>query len=170
LLVYYFDEAGFSLQPVVPYGWLKPDSAVTLSSGSHHRRLNVLGMMQCNGEFDSYVFEGSVDSEVVIACIDAFINRLRRRGETLPVVLVLDNAAIHDGPDFQEHVLQWQHQGLTLKYLPPYSPELNMIEILWKRIKYQWLPLDATETWDTLVAAVEDILKNIGSKYQLTFT
>jgi transposase len=28
---------------------------------------------------------------------------------------------------------------LILKYLPPYSPELNLIEILWRHIKYRWL-------------------------------
>jgi len=30
-----------------------------------------------------------------------------------------------------------------LHWLPPYSPELNLIEILWRKIKYQWLPLRA---------------------------
>ena len=29
------------------------------------------------------------------------------------------------------------------QYLPPYSPELNLIEILWRRIKYTWLPFSA---------------------------
>ncbi|MGZ5009025.1 MAG: transposase [Methylobacter sp.] len=29
-------------------------------------------------------------------------------------------------------------------FLPPYSPELNHIEVLWKKIKYGWL------SWDSL--------------------
>jgi transposase len=155
---------------VVPYGWLKPDSSISCPSGSHHRRINAVGIMQCNGAFESYLFEGSVDADVVIACIDAFITTLRHSGENLPVVLVLDNAAIHDTPEFRERSLWWKQNGLTLKYLPKYSPELNMIEILWKRIKYHWMPIDATESWETLVAAVEEILKNVGSKYQITFS
>jgi transposase len=32
---------------------------------------------------------------------------------------------------------------LIIKYLPPYSPELNLIEILWRRIKYTWLPFSS---------------------------
>jgi hypothetical protein len=32
---------------------------------------------------------------------------------------------------------------LIIKYLPPYSPELNLIEILWRFMKYYWLPFSA---------------------------
>lgn len=169
MAVYYFDEAGFSLQPVVPYGWQRADSNILgCTSGSHHRRLNVLGMLQCNGDFDSYMIEGPVNSDVVIACIDAFITRLRGGITELPVVIVLDNASIHTG-EIDEARKRWRKQGVRLKYLPPYSPELNMIEILWRRIKYQWLPLDATESWEALLSSVEHVLKNIGSEYRITF-
>lgn len=34
-------------------------------------------------------------------------------------------------------------RGLFIYYLPPYSPELNLIEILWSFIKYAWLPFNA---------------------------
>lgn len=39
----YFDEAGFSLVPVIPYAWQAPGQQIALPSQSHHRRLNVLG-------------------------------------------------------------------------------------------------------------------------------
>lgn len=169
LAVYYFDEAGFSLQPVVPYGWQRADSDILgCTSGSHHRRMNVLGMLQCNGGFDSFMIEGSVTSDVVIACIDEFIRHLRDGITDLPVVIVLDNASIHTGA-IDEARTRWRKLGVRLQYLPPYSPELNMIEILWRRMKYQWLPLDATESWEALVSGIEHVLKNIGSEYQITF-
>lgn len=169
LVLYFLDEAGFSLQPVVPYGWQKRDTLRGCTSGSHHRRLNVIGMMQCNGDFDSYMIEGSVNVDVVIACIDAFIRRVRRDVTALPIVLVLDNASIHKG-EIDEHRQQWLSQGVSLKYIPPYSPELNKIEILWRRMKYQWLSIDATESWEALDSAVEHVLKGVGSEYQITFT
>lgn len=169
LIVCYLDESGFSLQPVVPYGWQRSDSQISCTSNSHHRRLNVIGLLQCNGTFDSYTVEGTITTDVVIACIEQFIERLRESEPDLPVVIVLDNARIHKG-EIEEHRRRWQKQKVRLKYLPTYSPELNMIEILWRRIKYQWLPLEATESWEALVAAVEHILKNIGSEYQITFT
>lgn len=169
LALYYLDEAGFSLQPIVPYGWQKRDTVVGCTSSNHHRRLNVIGMLQCNGDFDSYTSEESVTGDVVVACIDAFITRLRGDGMDLPVVIVLDNASIHTSVG-EECRRRWRKQKVRLKYLPAYSPELNMIEILWRRMKYQWLPLHATDNWASLVAAVENILKNIGTEYQITFS
>lgn len=116
------------------------------------------------------MIEGTVTSEVVIACIDAFIRRLREGDlPRLPVVLVLDNASIHNSEEFLENLHRWAAQGVTLRFLPRYCPELNMIEILWRRIKYHWLPLDATQSWEKLCASVEYVLKGIGTEYQITF-
>ncbi|MCK5719945.1 MAG: transposase [Thiomargarita sp.] len=56
----------------------------------------------------------------------------------------------------------WQQQGLFIRFLPKYSPSLNPIEILWRFIKYQWLPFSAYLSFDSLVQNVEFILANIG--------
>ncbi len=58
---------------------------------------------------------------------------------------------------------------MALYYLPGYSPELNLIEILWRFIKYGWLPFSAYLNFQTLVEAVEDILMKGGSQYKITF-
>jgi transposase len=167
LVIGYLDEVGFSLQSVVPYGWQRPESQLGCQTGSHHRRINAIGLLQVNCEFDSYIFEESITGDVVVACIDRFIEHLRKETD-LPIVIVLDNASIHTKP-LEPHLKRWKKQGVRLKYLPKYSPELNIIEILWRHIKYYWLPLNATESWEKLVAAVEDVLSQIGEKYQITF-
>jgi hypothetical protein len=43
------------------------------------------------------------------------------------------------------------------------------VEILWRKIKYEWLPLDAYLNFKTLTASLFEILKGIGSKYRITF-
>jgi len=53
--------------------------------------------------------------------------------------------------------------------LPTYSPQLNIIEILWRFIKYSWLNTDAYESWKSLVKAVEDVLRDVGEKYKINF-
>jgi transposase len=53
-------------------------------------------------------------------------------------------------------------------FLPPYSPELNRIEILWRKIKYEWLTFKNRDT-KTLRADFNEILDNFGTKYQLSF-
>ncbi len=48
----------------------------------------------------------------------------------------------------------------------PYSPELNLIEILWRKIKYNWLPLRAYLSFDHLQSELKNILDQFGSKYK----
>jgi DDE superfamily endonuclease len=42
-----------------------------------------------------------------------------------------------------------------VKYWPSYAPELNLIEILWRCIKYYWLPFSAYTSFQCLCEAVE---------------
>ena len=46
---------------------------------------------------------------------------------------------------------------MMLFYLPPYSPELNMIEILWKQAKYHWRRF-ITWTHDTIDSEIDALL------------
>jgi transposase len=75
----------------------------------------------------------------------------------------------HTSHAFKARHSTWEQQQLFLYYLSPYSPELNLIEVVWCFIKYHWLPFTAYETYQTLKQAVEEILTNFGTKYQITF-
>ena len=50
---------------------------------------------------------------------------------TKPLVIVLDNASIQRARAIQPALKLLEEKGITLKFLPPYSPELNRIEKLW---------------------------------------
>ena len=49
--------------------------------------------------------------------------------------LVIDNASIHTSRAVNDKWDEWKEAGLNLFFLPTYSPELNLIEILWRKIK-----------------------------------
>ena len=88
----------------------------------------------------------------MIVCIDKFCETLKKK-----TVLVLDNSSIHRSNALLEKQEEWLELGLTLFFLPTYSPELNIIEILWRFIKYKWLDVKAYSSWKSLVEAVEEI-------------
>jgi hypothetical protein len=44
-----------------------------------------------------------------------------------------------------------------------------IIEILWRFIKYQWMEIDAYESWSSLVNAVENIFVKFGTEYIINF-
>lgn len=117
-----------------------------------------------DNEFQSYTFECSVDSEIVVTCFDNFCKKLKKK-----TVVVIDNAPIHLSEEFEENIPKWESKNLFIKYLPAYSPELNLIEILWRFIKYHWLPFSAYSSFQTLVENVEEILKQVGEKYEICF-
>lgn len=100
----------------------------------------------------------------MIACIDKFCETLEKK-----TVLVLDNSSIHTSNALLDKQEEWKEKGLTFFFLPTYSPELNIIEILWRFIKYQLLEVDAYSSWKNLVEAVEDIFRNYGEKYIINF-
>ena len=159
----YFDGAGFTLTPSVPYAWQLCGQTLAISS-DHSPRLNVLGFLNLNGSFQSYVFEGTIDSAVLINCFDDYCQHMKR-----PVLIVLDNASIHTSAEVKAQIKRWEEQGLYLLFLPPYCPELNLIEILWRKIKYEWLPFSAYQSFKDLSEALDEVLRGIGSKYRLNF-
>ncbi|MGZ8237109.1 MAG: IS630 family transposase [Methylobacter sp.] len=159
----YFDESGFTLEPCVPYAWQPVGETIEVPCAKSNR-LNVLGFMNKNGAFQSWVFGGSVTTAVVVACIDRFALALER-----PTVLVVDNAPIHTSHEFKDNLDRWQQQTLTVLPIAPYSPELNLIEILWRKIKYEWMPFSAYSSFLSLKQNLFDILANIGKTYHIEF-
>lgn len=163
IALYYLDESGFSLTPSIPYGWQPIGETLEIPS-RRSRTLNVLGLMSRKGELESYVSQQSVNSDVVIACIEAFFPEVEK-----PTVVVIDKAPIHTSYAMQDKVREWRQRGLYIFELPSYSPELNLIEILWRFMKYQWLDIDAYQSEQALSNKVEQILKNFGSDYVINF-
>ena len=159
----YLDESGFSLVPVVPYAWQDKGAGIEVPS-QRSPQLNVLGLINRRNQLDAYTFQGRITSAIVIAALDQFSETITRR-----TVVVLDQASMHTSHAVKAKLPEWEAKQLFIFELPPYSPQLNLIEILWRFIKYEWLGFDAYKDWNSLVEAVEDILKQVGTKYVINF-
>ncbi len=88
---------------------------------------------------------------------------------TKKTVIVIDNAPTHTSNIFCEKMEEWKQKNLEFFFLPTYSPQLNLIEILWRFIKYEWLEVSAYESWKHLVESVENILREFGHSYVINF-
>lgn len=64
----------------------------------------------------------------------SFLEKVVAKYEGERIVMILDNAKIHRAKLIQPFLVQYKKM-LTLMYLPPYSPTLNMIEELWGWLK-----------------------------------
>jgi len=161
--LYYLDETGFCLIPCIPYGWQPIGQSMEIES-RRSQRLNVLGMMTRTHQLHTYVSCQSITSEVVIACIDAFFPTVNQR-----TVIVMDQASIHTSDAIYDKLEEWQQRQIEIFHLPSYSPQLNLIEILWRFIKYEWIEVSAYRSWQSLVEYVETVLREFGDTYVINF-
>lgn len=167
----YFDESGFSLSPCVPYGW-QPIGSTRRINCQRSKRQNVLGFMGRNGKLNYVVTEEKVNAEMVIDVFDTFAKEYYQT-EFLKTgklcFVIIDNATMHHAKRFHRSISKWLIKGLVVRHIPAYSPELNLIEILWRKIKYEWLPLSAFLNIENLKSSLQTILSGFGQKYQITF-
>jgi transposase len=89
-------------------------------------------------------------------------------GVSKPLVVILDNASIHTAKKLKPYWELLEEKGMRFYFLPPYSPELNRIELLWNKMKYEWLSFKLF-TPNELEQAIDEIGVGFGSKYRLTF-
>lgn len=161
--LYYMDETGFTLVPPIPYAWQAEGEPLTVPS-QKSRRFNVLGFMHRQHKLESYVSAQTVTGDVVATCIETFFSAVEQ-----PTVIVMDQASIHTGQAVSERRQQWAERNVYLFDLPPYSPELNLIEIVWRFMKYQWIDFKAYQSWQSLQDAVEEMLIGYGEKFVINF-
>ena len=163
----YGDESGFSLTPCVPYGWL-PKGRQTAIRSEHKRVANVFGLM--SQDLCCYLTQGNINSDFIIEAIDDLAKTV-----TKPTVIVLDNATWHVSKKVRAKADDWEQQGVFLFYRPTYSPHLNPIEILWRKIngaarQYEWLRPKDYLSKQALTDALVEILKGLGSEHKIKFS
>jgi len=163
----YFDATGLSLVPCVPYAWQDIGREGTLGIlSSSSKRINLFGFLDpMKNELTTFQPVGSVNGAAIIDIMNTFCDSLIK-----PAVVVLDNAPIQTSKAVMAHFRKWERRGLTLYFLPTYSPELNLIEILWRKIKYEWMPSSAYVSFNALKAALDNILSLFGSQYEIQFS
>jgi len=161
--IFYADASGFNLQGYVPYGWQPKNEYIQITprkTGS----LQVFGFMSIDNKLEAYTCASTLNSAAVVAFIDDFAKQI-----TQPTVVVLDNASIHHSDEFHWKIKEWKEQDLYIFYLPTYSPHLNLIEILWRKMKYEWIEYENIDTKEELEERIIYILNNFGTEFTIEF-
>jgi transposase len=147
---------------VLFYCWLLRGQRFEVGVGGGRKRLNILGAF-CPDDFEYLDRRYTTENLNAQSIIELFELMMQRHPETKNFRIVLDNAR------YQHAKLMWAWIAKTkaekgvvfdLKHLPPYSPNLNLIERLWKFLRkkalQKWHP-----TFEAMQDAVADILDNL---------
>ena len=83
---------------------------------------------------------------------------------------MVDNASIHTSKKFRARIADWiLEKKLLVCFLPTYSPELNLIEILWRKVKYEWLNLLSIKSFTEFEKEVKRVFASFGDGYMISF-
>ena len=160
----FFDESGFSPNPPLQSGWTPIGQTRSVEPLSHGERVNVLGALRHDGKLIWKTQQRPTVRDDVIG----FFDELAAQAHAVPRIVVLDNASFHKGKPMEKRRRKWMAQGLFLYCLPPYSPELNRIEILWKQAKYFWRRYISLKGQE-LVDEIESLMKGFGTAFTINF-
>jgi transposase len=115
------------------YGWLKKGYDYTLESNTGRQRININGAY--NLEEHKVLNEESnwINAQSTIE----LFNKIEKEQPNGRIYLVLDNARYYRSQLIQDFVRD--HPRIVLLFIPPYSPNLNVIERLWRFFKKKTL-------------------------------
>ena len=137
--------------------WLLVGQRFLVGMGGGRKRLNILGAYCPDDQeyLDLRLTRDNINGE-------QFVNLLRllreRHPETERFILYLDNAAYYDKPVVQEWLRR--HPEFHLEPVPPYSPNVNLIERLWKFLKQKALSR-WHKTFEAMQQAVSEVLDHL---------
>jgi transposase len=123
--------------------------------GGHWRRLTILGAIARDGLVAAMTVAAATSTAVFVAFLEQVLApALRTRPKA---VLVMDNLAPHKAAAARRAL---DRAGLAHRYLPPYSPDFNPIELAWSKLKERLRQVGARGL-DTLDAAMPAALASI---------
>jgi len=145
--VYYIDESGIDKFLYREYGYaIRGRPVEGKISGKKYKRTNIVAAKCRNDIVAPVIYEGTMD-HVVFEC---WLENVLLPSIPKHSTLVMDNASFHNKKKLRELVVKAECEVL---FLPPYSPDLNPIEMFWAWLKKKLrsvLP-QFDSLWDALV-------------------
>ncbi len=106
------------------------DNTIVLQSNTGRKRITILGAINpVSYQFTSLTLEGMVDKEVTKITLK---NIRDTYNDGKQIIIIMDNAAYNRAYLVQDYA---KELNIRIEYLPPYAPNLNLIERVWKFLK-----------------------------------
>lgn len=153
----FLDAAHFVMGVFLCNMWSKIRLFIKSSAG--RKRLNVIGTIDAITK--RILFQTNITT-VNAETMASFLYYLKSQMPDKPISIVLDNARYQHCNFIKELATEL---GITLLFLPPYSPNLNLIERLWKFTKKTSLYGKYYEKFDEFQGAITECLNHANDKY-----
>ena len=157
--VFFVDAAHFVLASFL--GWLWCSTRLFVKAASGRQRYNVLGAFNA---LSHELVRVSNDSYVTAQTVCELLGKVRALGLGVPITLVLDNARYQRCRLVQELA---QSLNIELLFLPSYSPNLNLIERLWKFTRKAVLNSRHQASFADFRRVIDSCFDELGTRHRL---
>jgi transposase len=152
--IYFMDGVHPQHNSIAYYGWIKKGQTKHLKTNNGRKRTNINGALNLSTKELFYVEDDRINSQTMIALLNQILEK-QKEGK---IYIILDNARYYHSEVVKEFLKN--HRRIVLKFLPPYSPNLNIIERLWKILKKKVVYNKFYLKFDNFRENVIDFLEN----------
>jgi len=153
--IYFIDATHPQHNNMPHYGWIYKGETKTIKGNTGRKRLNLNGALSLDNMDITVLDEVTVNSESMIR----LFTRLEEKQPDGDIWAIVDNASYNHSKQVKQFLKK--HKRINLLFLPPYSPNLNIIERLWLFFHRKKLYGHYYETFKEFKTACLDFFKNI---------
>jgi len=152
--IYFVDGVHPQHNTIATFGWIKKGGTKQLKTNNGRQRTNINGAINLKTKEVLYVEDERINAQTMIALL-LLILKAQKDGK---IHIILDNAKYYHAEIVKDFLIN--HPRITFHFLPPYSPNLNIIERLWHVLKKQVVYNKFYQKFDDFKMAVNDFFKN----------
>ena len=146
LQVWFWDESGFSLRVIRRKNWCQKGKRKKVRGDRRKGRVNVMGGLRYSDKkrFVDFLEKSNSESfyevlknfyeEIIKEWVEAGNKREEFSQKGPKIVMILDNASFHKKEEYVDKIEE-EMPNIHLEYLPEYSPDYNLIELVWHSAK-----------------------------------
>lgn len=155
--LYFADGVHPQHNPIAGSGWIKRGKDFPLPTNTGRRRLNINGAIDITTLAAEVRMDATINGESTLA----LIKQIETKHPDCPYIpIICDNASYYRSKAVQEYL---ETSRVELIFLPPYSPNLNLIERLWRFMKREILYGTYYPTFKEFKTACEKFFRELGT-------
>jgi transposase len=172
LQVWLWDESGFSLRVIRRKNWCKKGSRTKKRGDRRKGRINVMGGVRYSDKKRWVDFIPTGNSVNFYLVLTTFYEDLKQewieagnlaedfKEKGFKIVMILDNASFHKKEEILQKIAE-EMPNLILEFLPPYSPDYNLVELVWPSTK-EYIANRLFESIEKLEIVLNNLLNEEG--------
>lgn len=146
LQIWFWDESGFSMRVIRRKNWVKKGSRKKVTGQRSRGKVNVMGGLRYHDKKRMCYFIDKGESTIFYEQISKLYNLVKTEwveqgniessfeDSGVKILIILDNASYHKKREILQKI-ESDMPNIQLYFLPPYSPDFNLVELVWHSAK-----------------------------------